>query len=129
MRSSPHDAWGCGFRSALGSGDMRIGSESGVPTAMAPSSVMNATFESPLIAIACDSVAFKRKPLSAALQVTENVPPYVDVNSVAVATTCGSGAGSATTATELESRESAIADEAIAFIGVAAFGVGAGAAM
>jgi hypothetical protein len=90
---------------------------------------MNATFESPLIAIAWASVAFSRKPLRAALHVTENEPPYVDVSSVAVATTCGSGAGSAATATELESRESADAVEAIAFIGVAAFGVGAGAAM
>jgi hypothetical protein len=96
---------------------------------------MNATRESPLIAIACASVEFKLKPLSAALQVLEKVPPYVDVSAVAVETTVGSGAGSATTDAELESAENAdmvdIVEVSglIASTGVAAFGVGAGAAI
>ncbi len=91
---------------------MAIGSVSGVPTAIAPSCVMNATFESPLIAIACASVACRRKPLIATLHVTEKVPPYVDVRSVAVATTPGSGAGAATKDVELESEEIARLAEA-----------------
>src|SRR6185503_20972836 len=98
MRSRPHEARGCGFWKAPGSGVIIIGSESGDPTAIAPSSTMNATRESPLIAIACVPVAFRRKPLSATLHVVEKVPPYVDVRLVAVATTPGSGAGSAITA-------------------------------
>src|SRR5690349_4421623 len=110
---------------------MTIGSPSGVPTAMAPSCTMNATRESWLIAIACASVAFRRKPLSATPQVTEKVPPYVNVKSVAVATTCGSGAGSASTEVELESEEIAgAAIEACPFLEeVGATGVGEGSAM
>src|SRR6185369_16647665 len=130
MRSSPHEARGCGFRKAPGSGVMTIGSVSGVPTAMAPSSTTNATRESPLIAVACATVAFSRKPLSAAPHVVENVPPYVDVRLVAVATTTGSGPGSVTTAIELESRAIAdivaVAAEPLALTGVAA---GAGSAI
>src|SRR5262245_9394604 len=114
---------------------MPIGVESGEPTAIAPSSTMNATRESPLIAIACASVEFSRKPLSATLQVVEKVPPYVDVSAVAVVTTCGSGAGSVTKASELESIESADMVDIVevsaltASTGATAFGAGAGAAM
>jgi hypothetical protein len=66
------------------------------------------------------------------------VPPYIDVRSVAVAITTGSGAGSATKDAELESTANAAlgsADivEAVAVLmvlfGVVATGVGAGSAM
>src|SRR5215218_2601605 len=105
MRSSPHEARGCGLRLASGSGVMIIGSVSGVPTATAPSSTMNATRESPLIAVASAAVECRRKPFSATLQVLEKVPPYVDVRLVAVATTPESGTGSAITDVELESTD------------------------
>src|ERR1044072_6072785 len=127
MRSNPHEARGCGFWKAPGSGVMIIGSESGDPTAIAPSCTINATCESPLIAIACASVEFSLKPLSAALHVTEKVPPYVDVRLVAVATTPGSGAGSVITA-ELESTAIAIVAETEAAEPLLLTGVAAGVA-
>src|SRR6185369_4724468 len=129
MRSSPHEACGCGLRPASGSGVMIIGSESGVPTATAPSSTMNATRESPLMAVACANVELRRKPLSATPHVVEKVPPYVDVRLVAVATTPGSGAGSAITAIELESRAIADIAETEAAEVLPLTGVAAGVAM
>jgi len=48
---------------------------------------------------------------------------------VAVATTPGSDIGSATKNIEFESRKFAEASEAVRLLGVAVFGVGAGAAM
>jgi hypothetical protein len=66
--------------------------------------------------------------LIARLHVVEKVPPYVDVKLVAVATTPGSGAGSATTAIELESRD--IADiDVVAAEAFVLTGVGAGLAI
>jgi hypothetical protein len=53
----------------------------------------------------------------------------VDVRKVAVATTCESGIGAATKDASFESRAIAEAAEAERVLGVAAFGVGAGAAM
>src|SRR5690349_7817046 len=129
MRSSPQ-AYGRGFGSPVGSMFMTIGVESGDPTATAPSCTTNATFESPLIAIACASVAFKRKPLIAIPQVREKVPPYVVVRSVAVATTTGSGAGATAIGAELESRLIAETADVLALTsltsltGVTAFCVG-----
>ena len=131
MRSSPHEAWGCGFNSAFGSGVMTIGVESGDPTAMAPSSVMNATLESPLIAIACASVELSRNPLSAVPQVVVKLPPYVDVSALAVESTEGSGAGSDAKDSELESRVIADMVEVLALIvlvEVAVFDAGVAAA-
>ena len=64
-----------GSRRLSGSGVMAIGSASGDPTAIAPSCTTKATRESSLIAIASASVAFRRKPLSATLQVRLKVPP------------------------------------------------------
>jgi hypothetical protein len=66
--------------------------------------------------------------LSATLHVVEKVPPYVDVRLVAVATTPGSGAGSAITA-ELESTDIAIAVETEAAEAFPLKGVAAGVAM
>src|SRR5689334_25436268 len=130
MRSRLHEAWGCGFKSAFGSMFMTIGSVSGVPTVTGPSCTTNATFESPLIAIACDSVAFKRKALIATPQVLLKVPPYVDVRSVAVATTCGSGDGSVATDVEFESSDVVDAAKVIWLVEVAVLdGVGVGLAI
>src|SRR5688500_6188080 len=137
MRSRPHEAFGCGLSSTFGSGTMTIGSASGVPTAMAPSWTMNATRESPLIAIASASVECRQKPLSAELHVLEKLPPYVVVRSVAVPTTTGSGMGAATKDVELESTanveldagEIAKAVEGLALLGVVGTGVGTGSAM